>query len=126
MVLRMQTRKSAARWGELVSAWEASGLTADVFAGEHGVAASSLRWWKTELARRARKEPRRRSPRRPSSLTRASEVALARVVRSGDVRAPAGARGGVAVVAGGARIVVEHGFDGRLLRDVVRALEEAR
>jgi hypothetical protein len=32
----------------------------------------------------------------------------------------------VVVVAGGARIVVEHGFDGRLLREVVRALEEAR
>ena len=126
MVSRMQTRKSAAQWGELVSAWEASGLTADVFASEHGVAPSSLRWWKTERARRARKEPRRRSPRRPSSLTAtANEVALARVVRSGDVRAPAGALGGVAVVAGGARIVVEHGFDGRLLREVVRALEEA-
>lgn len=124
MVLRMQTRKSAAQWGELVSAWEASGLTADVFASEHGVAGSTLRWWKTELARRARKEPPGRAPRRPS-LTRASEVALARVVRPGE-GAPAGARGGVAVVAGGARIVVEHGFDGRLLREVVRALEAAR
>jgi hypothetical protein len=125
MVSRMQTRKSAAQWGELVSAWEASGLTADVFASEHGVAASSLRWWKTERARRARKEPRRRSPKRPS-LTPASSVALARVVRPGEGSAPSAARGGVAVLAGGARIVVEHGFDGRLLRALVRALEEAR
>ena len=43
MVLRMQTRKSAPEWGELVSAWETSGLTADVFASEHGVAGSTLR-----------------------------------------------------------------------------------
>lgn len=125
MVLRMQTRKSAGQWGELVSAWEASGRTAESFASEHGVAASLLRWWKTELARRARKEPRRRAPRR-APLATANEVALARVVRPGEVRAPTGARGGVTVVAGGARIVVEHGFDGGLLREVVRALEEAR
>ncbi|GAC1542668.1 MAG: hypothetical protein NVS3B10_31270 [Polyangiales bacterium] len=125
MVMPMQTRKSALQWGELVSGWEASGVTADVFAREHGVAGSTLRWWKTELARRARKEPRGRPPRRPS-LTRASEVALARVVRPAEGPAPTAARGGVAVVAGGARVVVEHGFDSRLLRDVVRALEEAR
>jgi hypothetical protein len=125
MVVRMQTRKSAAEWAELISAWEASGLAASVFASEHGVAEPTLRWWKTELARRARKEPRRHSPRRPS-VTRASAVALARVVRPGGESVSAGARGGVAVLAGGARIVVEHGFDGRLLREVVRALEEAR
>ncbi len=125
MVVPMQTRKSAVQWGELVAAWEAGGLTADAFARERGFAGSTLRWWKTELARRARKEPRGRPPGRPS-LTRASEVALARVVRRGEGQAPAGARGGVAVVAGGARIVVEHGFDGRLLREIVRALEEAR
>lgn len=59
-------------------------------------------------------------------MPRAREVALARVVRSGDVEAPAAVRGGVAVVVGGARIVVEQGFDGRLLRDVIRTLEEAR
>jgi len=125
MVMPMRTRKSAAQWGELVSAWGASGLAADVFASEHGVAASSLRWWKTELARRARKEPRRRSPRRPS-VTTASAVALARIVRPGEGATRAAARGGVTIVAGGARIVVEHGFDGRLLREIVRALEEAR
>jgi hypothetical protein len=60
------------------------------------------------------------------SASKLSSVPLARVVRPGEGTAPAGARGGVAVVAGGARIVVEHGFDGRLLREVVRALEEAR
>ena len=125
MVQHMQTRKSAAQWGEVVSAWETSGLTADVFASEHGVAGSTLRWWKTELARRSRNEARRSPPGRPSRTT-ASRVALARVVRPGEVSAPASGRGGVAVLAGGARIVVEPGFDSRLLREVVRALEEAR
>lgn len=126
MVTGMQTRKSAAQWSELVSAWETSGRTAEVFASEHGVAGSTLRWWKAELAKRARNEPRRRPPRRQSTTTTASRVALARVVRPGERVAPAGARGSVAVLAGGARIVVEAGFDGRLLREVVRALEEAR
>ena len=125
MVMGMQTRKSAAQWGELVSAWEASGLSADAFARERGVAGATLRWWKMELARRAREEPPRRSPKRASPPT-TSDVALARVVRpGGDGRGPAGGRG-VAIVAGGARIVVERGFDGGLLREVVRALEDAR
>jgi hypothetical protein len=125
MVLRMQTRKSAGQWGELVSAWEASGLAADEFASKHGVVGSTLRWWKTELARRARNAPQRRPPRRESPRT-ASGIALARVVRPGEGRTPATARGGVAVLAGGLRIEVEPGFDNGLLREVVRALEEAR
>ncbi|MER3499823.1 MAG: hypothetical protein C4308_15000 [Chitinophagaceae bacterium] len=125
MVTGMQTRKSAAQWGELVSAWEASGRTAEVFASEHGVAGSTLRWWKAELAKRARNEAPRRPPRRQSRTT-VSRIALARVVRPGEVPASTGARGSVAVLVGGARIVVEAGFDGRLLREVVRALEEAR
>jgi hypothetical protein len=126
MVLLMQMRKSAAQWGELVSAWEASGLAADAFASKHGVAGSTLRWWKTELARRARSELRRRPPRRESPPPPPSGIALARVVRPGEGPKSATARGGVAVLAGGSRVVVEPGFDSRLLREVVRALEEAR
>jgi hypothetical protein len=122
----MHTRKSAAQWGELVSAWEASGIGAEAFASDHGVVGSTLRWWKTELARRARNEPPRRPPKRLPTTTAASGVALARVVRPGDGSAPAEPSGGVAVLAGGARIVVARGFDGRLLREVVRALVEAR
>ena len=125
MVLRMQTRKSAAKWGELVSAWEASGLPADVFAREHGIVGSTLRWWRTELARRARNEPRRRPPKQPAPAT-ARSVALARVVRPAEASFATGACNGVAVLVGGVRVVVEPGFDGGLLRDVVRALGEAR
>jgi hypothetical protein len=122
----MQMRKSAAQWGELISAWEASGVSADVFAREHGVVGSTLRWWRTELARRAQDQPRRRSPKRSSPML-ATSVALARVVRPGEGRVSRVAGGaGVSVVVGSARIVVEPGFDGGLLREVGRALEEAR
>jgi transposase-like protein len=120
MLTRMGLRMSADEWAELVRAWEESGHAAAAFAADHGIAEASLRWWKTELARRARKQAARKSPgpRRPAT------VAVARVVREGDVvdRAPARATGAVSVVVGGARVVVEAGFDRKLLRDVVEAL----
>jgi transposase-like protein len=116
---------SAAQWGELVSAWKASGVTAEAFASKHGVAGKTLRWWRTELAKRARNEPAGGTPSRRSPAT-VSGVALARVVRPGEGPTSATARGGVAVLVGGARVVVEPGFDGRLLCEVVRALAEAR
>lgn len=115
-------RMSAAKWAELVAAWEASGESAVSFSSAHGVAESSLRWWRTELVRRARKEATRRSPgpgRRP-----ASAVAIARVVREGEVPTVDPARKHVAIVIGQVRIVVERGFDRQLLRDVVGALRE--
>lgn len=120
---------SAARWGELVAAWESSGQTAEAFASAHGVTERTLRWWKFELARRANNEPRRRPPRRDSASMPGRGVVFAPVVRRG-ARAVEGSRAGssmsgLAVVAGGARIVVERGFDGQLLREVVRALEGA-
>lgn len=117
----MKTRMSAAKWGELVAAWESSGLSAEAFASEHGIAETTLRWWKTELARRARREVRRRPPRREPPPS--GGVSLARVVRE---REGAASMGRVAVVVGAARILVEKGFDRQLLGEVVRALEEAR
>jgi hypothetical protein len=104
-----------------VEAWEASGLTAASFAAEEGVAESSLRWWKTELVRRARKQGARRSP---GPGRGAAGVAVARVVREGE--APPAASGrpkeSIELVLEGARVVVAHGFDAQLLREVVRAL----
>lgn len=116
----MKTRMGAGMWAELVAGWESSGRSAAEFASEHGIAEATLRWWKTELARRARKEERRRPPPPgPSS----SGVLLAKVVRVGEERS---ATRRVAIFVGGARIDVEHGFDRQLLCDVVRALEGAR
>jgi hypothetical protein len=112
---------SAAKWGELVAAWESSGLSAEAFASEHSIAETTLRWWRTELARRARNEVRRRPP--GGKHTPAGGVPLAKVVRPGDSSASSSR---VAVVVGRTRILVEQGFDRLLLREVVRALEEAR
>ena len=116
-------RISAGRWAELVEAWESSGRTAALFAAEHGIAEASLRWWKTELSRRARKHGGRRSP---GSGHRAARVAVARVVREGEEppAGPEGTKGSIELVLDGARVVLAPGFDAQLLREVVRALSE--
>lgn len=112
-------RLSAGKWAELVSAWEASGQTSSEFASTRGIAESSLRWWKTELSRRARKLAARRSP-EPRDRGRAAPVALARVVREGE--APPRGASTIELALGGVRVAVAPGFDAELLRDVVRAL----
>ena len=117
----MKSRMGAGMWAELVAGWESSGRSAAEFASEHGIAEATLRWWKTELGRRARKEERRRPPRPGPS---AGGVPLAKVVRQHTDSSVTTSR--VAVLVGAARIVVEVGFDGHLLREVVRALGEPR
>ena len=110
---------SAAQWERLVKTWEGAGQPAD-FADKHGVAEGSLRWWKSELARRAKGATRGRPPRQPGSGPR---VPLARVVREGERAEELASGDGTLVVAvGGVRIVVERGFDASLLRAVVQAL----
>jgi hypothetical protein len=116
-------RISAGRWAELVEAWEASGRTASTFAAEQGVSEASLRWWKTELSRRARKQGARRSP---GPGRRTTRVAVARVVREGEAPPVAAERprGSIELVLAGARVVIAPGFDAQLLRELVRALSE--
>jgi hypothetical protein len=114
---------SAGKWSELVSAWEASGQSARSFADQRGVSEASLRWWKGELARRNRREPARRSP---GPGRHRAHVALAKVVREGK-EAPSSTVAippSVVIAIGPARILVEHDFDARLLRAIVRALGE--
>jgi hypothetical protein len=116
-------RISAGRWAELVEAWEASGRTASSFAADQGIAETSLRWWKTELSRRARRQGARRSPGPGRGTT---GVAVARVVREGEAPPAPTERpkGSIELVLDGARVVLAPGFDGQLLREVVRALSE--
>jgi hypothetical protein len=117
---------SARQWAEVIREWDSSGLSGGTFASERGIAEKTLRWWKTELARRARNESRRRPPRReplPERAAGTAGVPFAKVVRSGDERSSSRR---VTVVVGRARIDVEEGFDRQLLCDVVRALEGAR
>lgn len=99
----MRTR--AAEWAERVRAWQESGQTAPAFAEGKGFSAKLLRWWGSELARRARKKPR---------------VRMALVVRPPPPITP------LTVAIGAARIEVRAGFDRALLRDVVDALGVAR
>jgi hypothetical protein len=116
---------SAGRWAEVVEAWAQSGRSARAFAEEHGVSEGSLRWWKSELTRRARNVPARRSPGRGRSRSRV--VALAKVVREGEAPPSSTddpANPPVVIVVGSARIVVQHDFDAQLLRAVVHALAE--
>lgn len=118
-------RISAGRWAEYVAQWETSGGSARAFAQGHGIAEASLRWWKSELARRSRNEPARRSP--GPTPRGESRVTMARVVRDGEqapVEQPPAEQvpTEVTVAVGTARIVVQRGFDAELLREVVDAL----
>ena len=101
----MRERATAAEWAERVRAWRESGREAAAFAEGKGYSAKLLRWWGSELARRARREP---------------GVKLARVVR---VAAPSTS---LTVAVGAARIEVRAGFDRGLLRDVLDALGGVR
>lgn len=121
----MGVRRSAAKWADLIAAWESSGRSARAFAEERGIAEASLRWWKSELARRARNEP----PRRPSGTRAPAQrpITIARVVRDGDAAPPreTGGLDSLVVLVGSARIIVQPDFDAAHLRAIVRALGEA-
>lgn len=99
-------RSNRETWKTRVKAWRASGKTAPEFAAEHGLEASTLRWWASQL----RHEP-----------ASSAHVQLARV----EVVA-ASAASALVVEVGAARIEVRDGFDRALLRDVVSALGGAR
>lgn len=58
------TRRSAAQWKKLITAWRRSGLSAAQFAAEHGLRATTLQWWRWNLARSpSTPEPTPTSPR---------------------------------------------------------------
>ena len=114
---------SETEWAELVAEWRASGQTAREFAAAHGVADSALRYWSGRLG----PEKRRMRPSRPRAGARApgatAAPSFARVIRPGEAP-PAKTEGRITLVVGKVSIVVEPGFDGAQLREVVRALSE--
>jgi hypothetical protein len=91
------------RWSERVREWKASGRTAKDFAEGREFKASTLVYWASCL-RRSRREAKPR-------------VRIVRVVRT-----PAPTEDSIVVTVGAARVAVRAGFDGALLRQVVRAL----
>ena len=93
------------KWRRRVECWRASGQTADAFAAAHGLTASTLRWWASQLKREVVATPA------------APLVRMARVIR---VPASSTARGSVVidVLDLRTRITVEAGA----LRDTLGAV----
>lgn len=90
----------AQTWSKRVAAWRASGQTASEFASGRAYAASTLRWWASQLGRR--------------------DVGFVRVVAApSPVAAPDAA---IEVEVGGMRVLVRAGFDRATLADVLDVL----
>ena len=97
------------KWSERVREWKASGRTAPEFAEGRDFKASTLVYWASCLKRGriGAASPQKRQPR----------VRMARVVPSSTRIEET-----IVIVVGSARVAVRQGFDGALLRQVVRAL----
>ena len=113
------------KWAERVREWRDSGKGAEEFAAGQPYKASTLRWWGTEVRRRAESRIGRREG---HGSKRAEAIPMARVVRRTHPRASADLvrGGGVVVEVSGARITLARGFDAELLSEVVRVLAGAR
>ena len=111
--------ETEATWSQRIREWKASGRPLEEFVQGQPYKAATLRWWATELRRRARTGTSGRSKRHESSAS----IPMAQVVRR---RAEEPESKGVVVEVSGARISVERGFDAELFGDVVRALGGGR
>ena len=119
MLARMTSTE--AKWAERVRDWRASGKSAELFAEGKQFEASTLRYWASRLKVAAQRASSGNTEAAPLVQT---TVAMARVARRREPRAPQGVFGdaGIAVAIGGATIRVQQGFDPKLLREVVAAL----
>jgi hypothetical protein len=95
------------KWAERVRRWRSSGQTAPEFAQGQGFESSTLRFWASRLKQRPE-----------SSSPPAARVPMVRVQRAS---APVSHEPMVLAI-GSVRVEVRPGFDGALLRKVVRAL----
>jgi hypothetical protein len=142
--------KTEAKWVARVREWAESGRTASEFAEGQDYAASTLRYWASRLrtkepgsaaasalsAELSRDPPRVRLvrvQRTARKLPEASQTSVPKPVAetaapSQIAPSPQGASSNAALVIalGAARIEVRHGFDARLLSDVVEALRGAQ
>jgi len=119
MLARMTSTE--AKWAERVRDWRASGKSAELFAEGKQFEASTLRYWASRLKVAAERASSNSAEAAPLAQT---SVAMARVSRRREPRAPQRGFGdaGIAIAIGGATIRVQHGFDPKLLREVVAAL----
>jgi len=95
-------------WRRRVASWRASGQTADSYAAENGLTASTLRWWSSQLKRD----------------TTAPVVRMAQVIRPPVSPASPARRGSVVVdiLDLGARVTIEDGVQRETLAAVFGAL----
>ena len=108
-----------ATWLARIEEWRRSGKTAEAFAEGQPFSGGTLTWRASQMKREVGLERKPRATRKPPASGR-SRVVFAEVIR----RKRPGPSAGLTVEIGNARISVSAGFDGALLREVVRALRE--
>jgi hypothetical protein len=101
------------KWSERVREWKSSGRTAKEFAEGRDFKASTLVYWASCLRTGNGDAPRAKKRERHVRMVRVVPT----TVRVEDT---------IVVAIGGARVAVRTGFDPALLRQVVRALGDAR
>lgn len=112
--------ETESKWVERIRQWKDSGKRAEEFASGRPFKASTLKWWATELRRRADGRSRTSKPR-----VGPTPIRMARVVSRPGARPRGQAHAvgnGLVIEVSGARISLGRGFDAGLLAEVVRAL----
>jgi hypothetical protein len=112
--------ETESKWVERIRQWRDSGKGAEEFASGRPFKASTLKWWATELRRRADGRSRTSKPRVGTSPIRMARVFPRPGARGhGKGQVPGN---GLVIEVSGARISLGRGFDAGLLAEVVRAL----
>jgi hypothetical protein len=113
--------ETRAKWVERLREWQDSAQTAEEFAAGKPFKASTLKWWRTQLRRRAGATGPTRA--------RAKPIPMAQVVRrvgTGVLATSAAQGNGMVVEVSDARIIIGRDSDMELLAKVVRALGRAQ
>jgi len=110
----MKKRSTADVWRERVAAWKSSGKTLREFVVGESYAAGTLKWWAYQIGKQEGKGAGRKASLEAPSMIR---VVRRRARTTASVETQ-----GVVLEVSGVRICVGHGFDRRLLREVVAAL----
>jgi transposase len=113
------TRESRSRRLSQVRAWKASGLSAREFGLRHGIAATTLSWWRWRLAKDG--EDLSADPRRRRLAVR--KPGFVEITPSPDLSLPTQRAAGVRVELGGVSILLESDFDEQALSRVLAVLE---
>jgi hypothetical protein len=118
-------------WRERLRRYERSGLTIREFCKQEDLSAAQFSWWRAELRRRvAKAAPGRKGGKKTTKRSRARKNAKrSKAVAAGffpvEVKHSLPALASVEVVLDRPpRIRISRGFDPKLLRDVVRVLEQ--